>query len=120
MFRCREGTSNRGAHDGETSNFVFALPFFAHLTENFAVVAGPGLEVVSLEKGHDDEKESEFLVRFCTIYEVELDDWVFAPPTAWGPREWPVDLGLWDCVDASVNHESAVRSAGGFRLGTCD
>ena len=40
MFRCREGTSNRGARDGETSNFVFALPFFAHLTENFAVVGG--------------------------------------------------------------------------------
>ena len=79
MFRCREGTSNRGALDRETSNFVFALPFFAHLTENFAVVAGPGLKVVSLEKGHDDERESEFLVRFCTIYEVELDDWVFAP-----------------------------------------
>ena len=96
MFRCREGTSNRGAHDGETSNFVFALPFFAHLTENFAVVAGPGLEVVSLEKGHDDEKESEFLVRFCTIYEVELDDWVFAPQLHGGlvSGRWTLVYGI--------------------------
>lgn len=60
-------------------DFVFVLPFFAHLTENFALVAGPGLEVVSLEEGHEDEKESEFVFRFGTIYEFEVGSWAIGP-----------------------------------------
>ena len=60
-------------------DFIAALPLFAHLTERFVLVAAPGIEFAVGEEGTETHKETAFLMRFGTIYEVEIDDWIFAP-----------------------------------------
>jgi hypothetical protein len=60
-------------------NYIFAVPLFAHLTENLALVAGPGLELASHDEGGHEEEETEFLMRFGTIYEFELNNWAIGP-----------------------------------------
>lgn len=60
-------------------DYVFALPLFAHLTNSLALVVAPGVEFASIEEAGHEEEATEFLVRFGTIYEFELDKWVIGP-----------------------------------------
>ena len=60
-------------------DFIAALPLFAHLTERFVLVAAPGVEFASVEEGGQEEKETEFLMRFGMIYDIELNNWALGP-----------------------------------------
>lgn len=51
--------------------WVFALPVIFDATEQWKLYLGPGLE-------HEDG-ENEFLVRFGTAYEWEMDGWTLSP-----------------------------------------
>ncbi len=60
-------------------DYIFAVPLFAHVTKNLVLVAAPGVESSSIEEGGLEEEETEFLMRFGTIYEFELDNWAIGP-----------------------------------------
>ena len=60
-------------------DFIAALPVYGHITESLLLVAAPGIEFTS-EKGEGEEgDETDFLMRFGTIYEFLIDTWVIAP-----------------------------------------
>jgi len=77
--RFKIGLLGEYASTDTKDNYVFAVPLFAHLTENLAVVAGPGLEFASDQEGEHQEEKTEFLLRFGTVYELELNGWAVAP-----------------------------------------
>lgn len=60
-------------------NYIFALPLFVHLTKGLVLVAAPGVEFASIEEEGHEEEETEFLMRFGTIYEFEIDRWTIGP-----------------------------------------
>jgi hypothetical protein len=60
-------------------DFILALPLFAHLTKGFVLVAAPGVEFATHEAGGHTEEETEFFMRFGTIYEFEFDRWAVGP-----------------------------------------
>ena len=60
-------------------NYIAALPLFAHLTERLVLVAAPGIEWAVEDEGTETHEEADLLMRFGTIYEVEINNWVFAP-----------------------------------------
>ncbi len=60
-------------------DYIFALPLFAHLTKNLVLVAAPGVEFASIDEGGREEEETQFLMRFGTIYEFELENWAIGP-----------------------------------------
>ncbi|GEM_PF-1037523 len=60
-------------------DYIFALPLFVHLTKNLVLVAAPGVESAFVEKEGLEEEGTEFLMRFGTIYEFELNNWVIGP-----------------------------------------
>ena len=60
-------------------DYLLALPLFAHLTKGLVLVAAPGVEFASIEEGGLEEEETEFLMRFGTIYEFELNNWAIGP-----------------------------------------
>ena len=63
----------------QRKDYIFALPLFALVTEKLALVAAPGVEFATHEEGGHEEEETEFLFRFGTIYEFELDNWAIGP-----------------------------------------
>ena len=67
------------ASSDTSQDYIFALPLFAHLTKNLVLVAAPGVESSSIEEGGLEEEETEFLMRFGTIYEFELNNWAIGP-----------------------------------------
>jgi len=78
--RVKIGLLAESASSDTQQNYIFALPLFAHLTENLALVAAPGVEFASLEEeSHEEENETEFLMRFGAIYEFEFDKWSIGP-----------------------------------------
>jgi hypothetical protein len=60
-------------------DLIAALPLFLHLTEEFILVAAPGVEYASELEGSTEGGESEFLMRFGAAYEMEFDRWIVAP-----------------------------------------
>jgi hypothetical protein len=60
-------------------DYIFALPLFAHLTRGLLVVAAPGVEFASVEEAGHEEEETEFLMRFGTVYEFEINKWAIGP-----------------------------------------
>jgi hypothetical protein len=60
-------------------DYLLALPLFAHLTKGLVLVAAPGVEFASIEEGGLKEEETQFLMRFGTIYEFEFDNWAVGP-----------------------------------------
>ncbi len=60
-------------------DFIVAVQLLAHLTERFVLVAAPGVEFASVEEGGQKEKETEFLMRFGMIYDIELNNWALGP-----------------------------------------
>ena len=56
-------------------DYIFAVPLFAHVMKNLVLVAAPGVESSSIEEGGLEEEETEFLMRFGTVYEFELNNW---------------------------------------------
>ena len=60
-------------------DYIFAVPLFAHVTKNLVLVAAPGVESSSIEEGGLEEEETEFLMRFGTVYEFELNNWAIGP-----------------------------------------
>ena len=60
-------------------DLIAALPLYVHLTEELVLVGAPGIEYASEKEESEEGGGSEFLMRFGTIYEVEIDKWIFAP-----------------------------------------
>ncbi len=60
-------------------DFIAALPLYLHLTEELILLAAPGVEFAVGEEGTETHKETAFLMRFGTAYEVLIDKWIFAP-----------------------------------------
>ena len=63
-------------------NFVLLLPFFAHVTPELILVAGPGLEHVEREtetEGEHEDPAVEFLGRIGVVYEFTVNNWAIGP-----------------------------------------
>ncbi len=77
--RLRVGFLAEGSSTDVERDFIVAVQLLAHLTERFALVAAPGVEFASVEEGGQKEKETEFLMRFGMIYDIELNNWKLGP-----------------------------------------
>ena len=63
-------------------NFILLLPFFAHVTPNLLLVAGPGLEHVERETeagGEREDAKADFLGRIGVVYEFAVNNWAIGP-----------------------------------------
>lgn len=73
------GVVGERASTDSKENYVLAVPLFVHLAESLAFVLAPGAEFATHEDHGHEEKETEFLMRFGTVYEIELHNWAIGP-----------------------------------------
>lgn len=77
--RLRIGALAEYASVAHEDDLVLAVPLFVHLTRNFLLVAAPGMERATIEEEGHEESETEFLMRFGTIYEIPFGNFAIGP-----------------------------------------
>jgi len=77
--RLRIGAVAEFASVGHEDDLLLAVPLFVHITRSFLLVAAPGMERATIEEEGHEESETEFLMRFGTIYEFPFGNFAIGP-----------------------------------------